>query len=111
MKRKYYSLENILKTDSEYYILLGQRANGKSYAVKEHVLKNAYEKKEHFVYLRRYREDIKTQLVESYFMDMNVEKITNGTYSIIIAYQSYIYFGNIDEATGEKNIFTYYLCF
>ena len=50
MKQKYYSIDKIKKLDCEYNILLGERSNGKSYAVKQnalidlhfsHVIKNA----------------------------------------------------------------------
>ena len=41
-KQKYYSLNNLLKTESQYKMLLGERSNGKSYAVKEYVLNEAY---------------------------------------------------------------------
>ena len=34
MKQKYYNIENLLKQKAEYNILLGERSNGKSYAVK-----------------------------------------------------------------------------
>ena len=43
-KQKYYNLSNLLKTESQYKMLLGERSNGKSYAVKEFVLNDAYKK-------------------------------------------------------------------
>ena len=36
---KYYDISNVLKTEAQYIILLGQRSNGKSYQAKLTVLK------------------------------------------------------------------------
>ena len=96
-KKKYYNISNVLKTDAEYMILLGMRSNGKSYQVKLTVLKDAYENGNTFVYLRRYREDIKQALVESYFDDIPVESVTNGVYTNVIAWQGFLYFANVSE--------------
>ncbi|MCQ2608940.1 MAG: phage DNA encapsidation protein, partial [Bacteroidales bacterium] len=99
-KQKYYRLDRLDKIpDCNWFFLIGQRANGKSYAVKERVLTNAWEKHERFVYLRRYGKDIKTSNVTSYFDDMPIDKITKGNYTGIMAYQGYIYWYNIDEET------------
>ena len=35
---KYYDISNVLKTEAQYIILLGQRSNGKSYQAKLTVL-------------------------------------------------------------------------
>ena len=42
-KKKYYDITNLLNTKAQYMILLGQRANGKSYQCKKTVLEAAYE--------------------------------------------------------------------
>lgn len=96
-KKQFYNIAPLLKTNAAYMILLGMRANGKSYAAKETVLKEAYEKKTNFVYLRRWREDIKQASVESYFADAPVEKITGGEYNYITAWQGFLYFSVIGE--------------
>ena len=69
---EYYSIRNILDTESEYNMLLGERSNGKSYSVKEFVLLCAYNLENYkFGYLRRWREEIKSVKVENYFTDIN----------------------------------------
>ena len=75
MAKKYYDISNILETKAQYMILLGQRANGKSYQAKKTVLEDAYYNDRKFVYLRRYKADIKTKAVESYFEDMPIKEI------------------------------------
>ncbi len=96
-RKKYYQIKRLLQTKAPYMILLGMRANGKSYQVKETVLKAAWDKGTNFVYLRRWREDIKVSAVEAYFMDYDIDKLTKGEYTGVCAYQGYIYFCNYDE--------------
>ena len=97
-KKRYYDISNVLKTNAEYMILLGMRSNGKSYQVKQTVLKAAFERNRTFVYLRRYREDIKQALVESYFSDIDISKLTDGVYDCVIAWQGFLYFANVNDA-------------
>ena len=78
-------------------MLLGQRANGKSYQVKKTVLEAAYHHDKLFIYLRRWERDIKQDYVTEYFSDMPIKEITNGVYEGVIAYQGYIYFYNLDD--------------
>ena len=63
MKKKYYSVERIKKIDAQYKILLGGRNIGKSYAVKNDVVKECYLNGNEFIYLRRWDEDIKQKYV------------------------------------------------
>ena len=69
-KQKYYRLTNILKTNAQYLILLGERSNGKAYAVKEFVLEDYFKNGHEFAYIRRWREEIKSASIEQYFEDM-----------------------------------------
>lgn len=94
-------LEKIItKKDLQYLILLGQRSNGKSYAVKERAVKNAYEEGREFVYLRRYEEDIREYACEMYFADLDVSKITKGEFDALQVFRKKVYFSKKDE-NGE----------
>lgn len=100
MKKVKYFLYTFLKELLEkvdYLILLGTRSKGKSYAVKELALRNAFEKKEKFIYCRRFACDINNRDVESYFGDMPISSITNGKYSTVTVFRGRIYFGNIND--------------
>lgn len=88
---KFYDISNMLKTNAQYMMLLGQRANGKSYQVKETVLKEAYLGIP-FVYLRRWQADIKQLFVESYFSDMPIKRITHGAWEGVKAWNGGLYF-------------------
>ena len=103
-KIKYYDISNMLSTNAQYMILLGQRANGKSYQAKVTALKSAYYDDKRFVYLRRWREDIKTKAVQAYFGDMPVYTITNGEYDHIKVWNGEIFFARFnDEGKEEKS--------
>lgn len=101
-KIKYYDISNMLSTNAQYMILLGQRANGKSYQAKVTALKAAYYDNKRFVYLRRWREDIKTKAVQAYFGDMPVYTITNGEYDHIKVWNGEIFFARFNEEGKEE---------
>lgn len=104
--KEYYTLDNILSANCQYNIVFGERTNGKSYAVKWYVLKDAYLHDDRkFVYIRRWREDIAQNRDYMYWQDMVKDKkgnrrileITNGEYDDIAIYKSDIYFAKNDE--------------
>lgn len=118
-KPNYYRIDNLRSTHAQYMMLLGQRANGKSYQVKnECALRDAWDyinnRKEttrycakgknrkvgKFIYLRRWQADIKMKAVTEYFEDGIVEKITDGEYTKVMAYNGSIYFAKEDEEKG-----------
>jgi len=101
-KEQYYRLDRLDTLENiSYYLLIGQRANGKSYAVKERALINAWKKKEKFIYMRRYTLDIKQNAVNSYFEDAPVNKITGGEWERIKAFQGKLYWCRYDENEGK----------
>lgn len=53
-------LDNI--KDVQYYIIFGERSNGKSYAVGKRILDNYFKYGHEFVICKRYAEDIKTSI-------------------------------------------------
>lgn len=97
MKKKYWETTQIDKTEAEYRIPIGERGNGKSYAVKKKSLLLALQNNEEFIYLRRFREDIKTVYVERYFADMDIKKLTHGVYDGIYVYHGEIYYCNYND--------------
>ena len=102
MKQRFYRLNRILKTDPNYIILLGERSNGKSYSVKEHVIKDFLKNGNQFIYLRRYQLETKANAVEEYFEDMPIEQMTDGKYNSIICWRGSIYFAKRDEEELNK---------
>ena len=111
-KQKYYRLNNINKTGANYQILLGERSNGKSYAVKEKMLFEAYFEKDffsgeklqqsQFAYVRRWDRDFVGGGYLDFFNDFvcddngkqHLLEMTNGEYSDINYYRGKYYFAN-----------------
>lgn len=109
MADKHYNIKNALKTGSQYIMLLGQRSNGKSYQVKKTAIeafikgiKDFTERGTTFVYLRRWKDDIKKTSVEKYFTDIPIDKLTKGEADHIIAWGNALYLGTYNEKGIEK---------
>jgi len=100
-----YNIDNINQKypNANYYLIYGQKSNGKSYQVKhkEGVLHYVNTSKK-FVLLRRWREDLSTSWIEKYFGDVDVEKITNGEFNAITQYRKDLFFSKIDDKMKVK---------
>ena len=94
MARKYYDISSLLATSATWLMLLGQRSNGKSYQVKKTCIEEALKGKK-FVYLRRWKADLKESYVTDYFADMPVSKLTKKKYDKVVARAGRIYFVEI----------------
>lgn len=97
MAKKFYSLSQMNKTGAQYRMLLGEKSNGKSYAVKSFVIDEAYRLNRKFIYMRRFREDLKTVDVNSYFADAPVRDITHHEYERVIVDKGILYLANYNE--------------
>ena len=64
---KWYSLDNILKYEVQYYMIFGERSNGKSYAVDKYIIDKFFEEGKQFAFVKRYEEDIKTKYMSEVF--------------------------------------------
>ena len=99
-KQVHYNLDSINKKspDSNYYLIYGEKSNGKSYQVKhkEGVL-HFLETGKKFILLRRWKEDITTSWIEKYFSDVDIEKITSGKYNSIGVWRKDLFFGNVGD--------------
>lgn len=67
---KYYSLDKILKHDSDFYIIYGSRSSGKSYATKKYAIDRFFEHGEEFIIFKRYDADMKSKICQTTFEDM-----------------------------------------
>lgn len=101
MAKQYYDITNLKATDAEWYMLLGQRANGKSYQVKKTCIEEAY-KGNKFIYLRRWKADLKESYVTSYFGDMPVAKYTDNKFTSIKARAGRIYLIGTKKVKGKE---------
>lgn len=98
-----YNMDKIDKLNARFNIIFGERSNGKSYQVKHKKAVEKYIKTgKRFILMRRWKEEITSEKIEQYFQDVDVEKITEGKYNIIILYRKSLYFGIYDNETGKQ---------
>lgn len=79
-KQTFYRLEKLNDTmpDANYRLLLGERSNGKSFAVKERGLIKAWGNiNDKFMLFRRWGLEVKASYIEQYFQDAPITAITN----------------------------------
>lgn len=103
---EYYSLDKILKKKATYNIIIGERSNGKTYSVKEFLIKRYIQKKEKFVIIRRYASDVIASRSKSFFNDISDSGMIldlSGTYDHIDYRTGYFYLSYYDEKL-DKNI-------
>lgn len=67
----WYRLDEILKYPASYYMIIGERSNGKTYSVKERILDKYESKGEKFVYMRRLHRHITRRKMKKVFNDIN----------------------------------------
>ena len=68
-KFKFYSAEHLIKDypDAQYYVIYGERSNGKTYDSLSRGLKNYAKSGDQFAYLRRWGEDIRSKNLNNLF--------------------------------------------
>lgn len=102
-----YRLDNILKHNAKFNLIIGGRNIGKTYAVKEVFLRKAYESegKEQFAYIRRWSLDLKRKFCENYFSDETllkyIKKLTKGNFDSVVYWEEKFYFAKTNEK-GKK---------
>lgn len=102
-KQTYYRLEKLNDTiPAHYHILLGERSNGKSYAVKERALLHAWnDPNDKFILLRRWGIEIKASYVEQYFVDAPITAITNNECNTVVCNGGKIFLAKFEPDTQK----------
>lgn len=102
-KFKYYDIKHLLKgyPDAYYYVVFGERSNGKTYSALSYALENYANHGEQFAYIRRYGEDIRRKNLSNLFsghVENNfINDITGGNYQSVIYSSSKFYMTHVDE--------------
>ena len=100
---KYYSLRNVLTKNAIYNLILGERSNGKTYAVEEYCLREFCESgyMNQMGLIRRWRDDFVgkngQQMFEALVNNGLVEKYTKGEWTGIKYYSSRWYLCKYDD--------------
>ena len=100
----HYNMDEIDKIGANYNLIWGERSNGKSYQVKHKKGVIKYLKTgRRFILMRRWKEEITTEKIDSYFNDVNVSELTEGKYNCITMYRKVLYLANYDISTGKTS--------
>lgn len=109
MSKKYYSLDNILRLNPTYAMVIGRRSNGKSYAAIKYGLEQYIKNGSQFAIVRRWDEDFTKQRAASMFAgltcdgngDNQIELLTDGKWNTVYYYSRRWYLAKWDEDTRE----------
>ena len=100
-RNKYYSLDKILKTNSAYNVIFGERSNGKTYSVLKYGIEQYFKNGGQIAIIRRWKEDIIGKRASDMFSALNyngeVKKVSNGEYEGITYYAGKFYVCVYDE--------------
>lgn len=100
---KFYSLNNIKKHNAVYNLIIGERSNGKTYAVLSEILNDYITHHHQSAYIRRWELDIKANRGKTVFKPLVKEgyvfKKTKGEWTDIIFQNSSWYLCRYDEKT------------
>lgn len=95
-KPRWVSQKKVMGLNGQINIILGPWSNGKSYAVKNGIIKKCWEHKTRVALVRRNDLENKDSIIENYFLDCDVENITNGEYNGIMCYRKDIFLAKYD---------------
>lgn len=114
-KSNYYNPDNILAKNAQYNLIIGERSNGKTYAIESIILQNYVKTGKQGAIIRRWREDFKSKrgahMFDSLISNGVVEKLTKGKYDGVIFVSSAWYLAKYDSEnksyTKEENPFCF----
>lgn len=110
MKIKYYDVKSVLTKipDAHYYVIIGERSNGKTYSILNYLLERYFTYNEEFVYIRRFDEDIKYSRASIIFNALInngvIEKLSKGKWNSVYYYARKWYFRHIDKDPNKTYI-------
>lgn len=84
-KQMYYDIGPIDSTNAVYRMIIGQRSNGKTYAICKHMVQDYFEKGHRSAYIRRWDEDIQPKNIGSLFAPHYklIEELSGGEYNAV----------------------------
>ena len=100
-KITHWNMDEIDRMGADFNLIYGERSNGKSYQVKHKKGVVKYlETGKRFILMRRWKEEITTEKIESYFNDVDIAKLTNDRYNCVISYRKVLYLAKYDIELG-----------
>lgn len=103
---KYVTLDRIKKEHCQYNWLIGQRSNGKTYAVLKEMVENYGKNKKQSALIRRWKEDFRGKrgsvMFDSIVNNGLVERLTDGQWTGIYYYASRWYLCKWDDELNKR---------
>lgn len=102
-KFEFYDIRRTLKAypDAYYYVIFGERSNGKTYSALDYAIERNAKNGEQFAYIRRYGEDIRkknlTNLFAGHIENGVIEKHTKGEYTSVNYTTQKFYYERLNE--------------
>lgn len=96
----YYRLDRILKEQADFNLIVGERGNGKTYAMQEYLLKERLINGGQCVWLRRWMDDVKASNAQNFWDGLlvaQIEKLSGGRYQGIELKASRYYLCSYDQ--------------
>lgn len=103
MKQKYYTLKNILAKQAHYNLIIGERSNGKTYAVLKYGIEEYFKTngESRLAIVRRWKEDLRGKRGASMFEGLvangEVKKLSKGEWTGVYYYSGRWFFCRYDE--------------
>lgn len=105
LKKKFYSLKNILSKNAQYNVIFGERSNGKTYSVLEYAVKNYINDGGQLAIVRRWQDDFTGKrgltMFDGLVSNNAIYKLSGGKWNGVYYYGSRWYLCNIDD-TGKR---------
>lgn len=100
-KTQYYSLKNILQKKAVYNIIIGERSNGKTYAVLREGVRKYLNNEGQVAYIRRWKEDVTGRRAKAVFSALEenneIYNLSNGEFTGVHYLNGRFYLCNYDE--------------
>lgn len=101
-KIKYYDIHKILSTEALYYVIFGERSNGKTYGTLQYCLEEYFNNGSEFAYVRRWDDDIKGDrggsIFNAHVKNGLIKRLSKGKYTGVYYRGRSYYLTNEDES-------------
>lgn len=109
-KIKYYEIRNLIAKvpDAHYYMVFGERANGKTFSIESYCCERNLKYGEEFVYIRRFDEDLKQKRASKIFDNLIanglIEKFSNGKWNDVYYYAGKWYWKKTNKENPKESV-------
>lgn len=109
-KIKFYEIRELLKKvpDAHYYMVIGERSNGKTFSILSYCIERNLLYGEEFVYIRRFDEDIKQKRASKIFDNLIhnglIEKFSKGKWNDVYYYAGKWYWKKTNKDNPKESV-------